>query len=136
VIAEQVCQTLSASFPDRRDPYLLTFNATLKNETDFLYVEEEIFKELERLKTELVPEEELADVKSNRKYGFAQQLGTTDGVANSLVNYIGLTGDPSTVNKLFALYDSVTPQDIQEMVIKYFTKTSSTVATLSGRRAQ
>jgi zinc protease len=105
--------------------------ATLKNEKDFKYVEEEIFKELERLKTEFVSAEKLADVKSNRKYKFAQQLGTTDGVASSLVNYIGLAGDPSTVNKVFSLYDGITPQDIQDMVIKYFTPENSTVATLT-----
>ena len=99
-------------------------------------MEEEIFKELERLKTEFVSTEKLTDVKANRKYGFAQQLGTTDGVTSSLVNYIGLAGDPSTVNKAFALYDRVTPQDIQDMVIKYFTINNSTVATLTGGGAQ
>jgi zinc protease len=136
VIEEQVCQTLYASFPDRRDPHLLTFYATLKNEKDFEYVEAEIFKELERLKTEYVSAEKLADVKSNRKYGLAQKLGTTDGVASALVNYIGLASDPSTVNKVFSLYDSVTPQDIQDMVTKYFTPQNSTVATLTGGGGQ
>jgi len=50
VIEEQKCQSLGASFADRRDPYLLVFNAVVKNEKDLAYVEEEILKELERLK--------------------------------------------------------------------------------------
>ena len=136
VIEEQKCQSLGASFADRRDPYLLTFNSVVKNEKDLVYVEEEIFKELERLKTEPVSEERLSDIKSNLKYSFANSLGTTDGVAGSLAFYISLTTDPATVNRLFALFERVTPQDIMDMVKKYFKKSNSTVVTLTGEKAQ
>lgn len=136
VIEEQVCQSFSASFSDHRDPYLLTFNAVLKQEKDLPYVEEAIFKELERLKNEPVNEEALDRVKSNQKYSFANALDTTDGVAGSLVHYISLTGDPGTVNRLFDLYDKITPEDIQEMTKKYFQKAKSTVTTLTGGRAR
>lgn len=136
VIEEQKCQSLGASFADRRDPYLLTFNSVVKDEKDLAYVEEEIFKELERLKTEPVVEEKLADIKSNLKYAFANSLGTTDGVAGALAFYINLTTDPGTVNKLFMLFERVSPQDIMEMAQKYFKKSNSTVVTLTGGKAQ
>jgi zinc protease len=136
VIEEQKCLSLNASFSDHRDPYLLVFNATLKDEKDLPYVEDEILKELERLKREPVPADVLADVKSNLKYSFANALGTTDGVAGMLAGYISLTTDPATVNRLFDLYDKVTTGDIQEMAKKYFKKTNSTVATLTGGKAK
>jgi zinc protease len=136
VIEEQKCQSLRASFADRRDPYLLTFNSVVKNEKDLSYVEEEIFKELERLKTEPVSEEKLAEIKSNLKYSFANSLGTTDGVAGSLAFYINLTTDPGSVNKMFDLFERVTPQDIMAMAKKYFNKSNSTVVTLTGGEAQ
>lgn len=136
VIEEQKCQSLGASFADRRDPYLLTFNSVVKDEKDLAYVEEEIFKELERLKTEPVAEEKLADIKSNLKYSFANSLETTDGIAGTLAFYINLTTNPGTVNRLFHLFESVTPQDIMEMAKKYFKKSNSTVATLTGGKAQ
>ena len=132
VIEEQKCLSLYASFSDRRDPYLMTFNATIKQEKDLPYVESEIFKELERLKKEPVSEVLLTDVKANLKYSFANALGTTDGIASTLAYYINLATDPGTVNKLFDLYEKVTPKDIQEMTKKYFIKTNSTVVTLSG----
>ena len=132
VIEEQKCTSFYASFPDRRDPYLLTFNAVIKNNGDLAYVEEEIFKEIERAKQALVQEELLAEVKSNIKYSFAQALGTTDGVAGSLAFYISLAEDPGTINKLFALYERVTPQVMRDMAKKYFTRANSTVVTLSG----
>lgn len=132
VIEEQKCQSLGASFADHRDPYLLTFNAVIKDEKDLAYVEEEIFKELEKLKTEPVSEEKLADIKSNLKYSFANSLGTTDDVASSLAFYINLTTDPGSVNKLFALIEKVSPQEIMDMAKKYFGKSNSTVVTLTG----
>ena len=132
IIEEQKCQTLNANFADTRDPYLLLLSATIKKDEDLPYVENEIFNELERLKNEPVGEEILADVKSNLKYSMANALGTTDGVAGELAFYINLATEPSTLNKLFDLYEKITPADIQEMVKKYFQKTSSTVATLTG----
>ena len=136
VIEEQKCLSLYASFADRRDPYLLTFNAVVKDEKDLPYVEQEIFKELERLKKEPISEEFLADIKSNIKYSFASALGTTDGIASSLTHYINLTTDPGTVNKLFDLFDKVSPADIQKMCQKYFVNTNSTVVTLSGGKTK
>jgi len=128
---EQKCQGLNAGFGDNRDPNLLVFSAVLKNEADLAYVEEEIFKELERLKAELLPADKLAAIKSNLKYSLANGLGTTDGVAGTLAGYIELTSDPGTLNKLFDLYEKITPADIQEMVKKYFVKANSTVVTLT-----
>ncbi len=136
VIEEQKCLTLNANFSDQRDPYLLTFTSIIKKDEDPPYVEEEIFKELERLKTEPVFPETLAEVKSNLRYSLADELGTTDGVAGTLAFYINLATEPGTLNKLFSLYEKVTPADIQAVAEKYFIKTNSTVATLSGGKAQ
>ena len=136
VIDEQKCLSLNASFPDRRDPYLLTFNATLKDEKDLPYVEKEIFKELERIKKEPVSDELLTDIKSNIKYSFARALETSDYIASNLAFYISLTADPGTINKLFNIFEKVTPEDIQKMAKKYFRKTGSTVVTLTGGKTK
>jgi zinc protease len=136
VIQEQKCQFVRASFDDRRDPSLLVINAVVKNDEDLPYVESEIFKELERIKNEPAAQEVLADIKSNLKYSMANVLGTTDGVAGTLAFYINLTADPDTINKLFDLYEKISPQDIQDMAKKYFMLSNSTVVTLSGGRTR
>ncbi|HHF51451.1 MAG TPA: insulinase family protein [Candidatus Aminicenantes bacterium] len=136
VIEEQKCLSIYADFPDRRDPPLLTFNAVVKQEEDLPYVEQEIFTELEYYKNEPIPEDKLEEVKSNMKYSLARQLGTTDGTAGVLAFYVNLTTDPNSINRLFGLYQKTTPQNIQEMAQKYFTKKNSTVVTLSGGEEQ
>jgi zinc protease len=132
VVEEQKCFTLYADFPDRRDPHLLIFNALVKHEEDLAYVEKEIIKELELYKNELIPVDKLDAVKSNLIYSMARQLGTTDGTAGILAFYINLTTDPNSLNKLFDLYQQITPQNIMETAQKYFLKTNSTVVTLTG----
>ncbi len=136
VIQEQKCLALGAGFGDNRDPSLLVFNAIIKKDGDLPYVEEAILSEIERLKNEPVQEKKLADIKSNLKYSFARGMETTDGVAGSLAFYINLASDPATVNRLFALYERITPRDIQDMARKYFVKTNSTTVTLSGGHSQ
>ena len=136
VIKEQKCVSLYPGFPDRRDPHLLTINVILKDEKDLVLVEDEIFKELRRLKTELISPDILTEVKSNQKYSFALSLETTDGIAGMLAFYVSLAADPGTINKLFSLYEKVSPQDMQDMANKYFLKANSTVVTLVGGKNQ
>jgi len=136
VISEQKCLSLSADFESHRDPYLLALNAVIKKDEDLTLVEEAIWNEVERLKTEPVAPDLLAKIKSNLKYALANQLGTTDGVAGVLSFYVNLATDPATLNRLYSLYERVTPQDITAMARKYFVKTKSTVATLSGGSAR
>jgi zinc protease len=136
VIGEQKCLSLGADFESHRDPGLLTLNAVVKKNDDLPSVEEAIWNEVERLKTEPLAPDLLARVKSNLKYGLADQLGTTDGVAGTLAFYINLAADPATLNRLYGLYERVTPQDIMAVARKYFVPTNSTVATLSGGGAQ
>jgi zinc protease len=133
---EQKCLSLGASFADTRDPSLLIFNAVVKSADDLPYVEKELLKELERLKAELIAPNILADVKSNLRYSMAAAMGTTDGVASTLAFFINLAGDPGTLNKLFDLYDRVTPGDIRAMARKYFRTANSTTVTLAAGGVQ
>ncbi|MGD0782307.1 MAG: pitrilysin family protein, partial [Candidatus Aminicenantales bacterium] len=136
VYKEQKCLSLGASFADSRDPSLLIFNAVVKAADDLPYVEKEILKELERLKAELIAPDVLADAKSHLRYTTAAALGTTDGVAGTLAFSINLAGDPGTLNRLFDLYDRITPKDIQDMARKYFRPANSTTVTLAAGGAQ
>lgn len=88
------------------------------------------------MKKEPVSEEDLARIKSNMKYSLADALGTTDGVAGTLAFYINLTGDPGTLNRLFALYDRITPADIRAAAAKFFRPENSTTVTLTGGGAR
>ena len=53
-------------------------------------------------------------------------------IANSLSHYIGLTGDPETINNVYALYDKVTIEDVKRVANSYFILTGLTYGTISS----
>jgi zinc protease len=133
LIKEQKVDVLSTSFDDRLDPYLLTVVARVKDPKDVEYVRGEIIKTLDSFKTTKVPKEKLEAVKSNLKYSFALSLNNTEAIAANLAPYIALRRTPEAINKVYAVYASITPEDIQEMAKKYFVDTQRTTVTLSHK---
>jgi len=94
-------------------------------------VKDEIVKTLENTKKNGVDEKILNETKSNLKYRFAMNIDNPSGIANSLCHYIELTGDPETINLLYAQYDKVSIEDIKNVANKYFVPTGLTIATIS-----
>jgi len=133
VIKEQKVDALFASFDDRLDPYLLTVMARVKDAKDMEYVKGEIIKTLDSFKTARVAKEKLEAVKSNLRYSFALSLNNTEAIASNLAPYIALRRTPEAINKIYAVYASITPEDIQEMAKKYFVDTHRTIVTLSHK---
>ena len=83
------------------------------------------------MKTEAVDADLLERTKSSLKYGFAMGIDTPGSIAQSLSHYIQLTGDPESINRLYALYDKVTVEDIKMVANKYFIPDHLTIATIS-----
>ena len=130
MIEEQKVDALFTDYPDHVDPYPFGVVARVKDPNDLDYVESEILSVIESLKTTPVPAEELAAVKSHLRYQFALSMNSTAAIAGTLAHYLGLRREPETINKRYALYDSVTPQDIQTVAQKYFKPEARTIVRL------
>ena len=74
----------------------------------------------------------LAAVKRHLRYAFALALDNSEAIADTLAPYMSLRRTPETINKVYAMYDEVTAEDIQRVARKYFQENSRTIATLSG----
>ena len=130
-VRERKVTMLGSSFPDAKDPFLLQIAARVKKPEDVAYVRDEILAACEKLKTERVPEGRLSRVKANLKYSFAGALDSSEAIADALAGYIARTRTPEAVNKVYRLYDAVSPADIQEIARRYFVESSRTIGTLS-----
>lgn len=131
VIEEQVVRFISGGAGDSRDPGLFTIQVSMVEKKDMPYVMAEIEKAIARVKTEDVDAELLARTKSNLKYNFAMGIDTPGAIAQSLSHYIQLTGDPESINRLYALYDKVTADDVKMVANEYFNPDHLTIATIS-----
>jgi zinc protease len=131
VLEEQKVRWMGGGAFDSRDPNLFSIMASLVNKEDLQYVKDEIVKAIQDVKANGVDEKILKETKSNLKYSFAMKIDNPDQIANSLCHYIELTGDPETINRLYAQYDKVSVDDIKTVANKYFVPTGLTIATIS-----
>jgi len=131
VLEERKVRFLGGGAMDSRDPYLFTINVSMIKKEDMQYVKDEFTKAIENVKENGVDAEKLAKTKSNLKYSYAMSIDNPSRIANSLCHYIMLTGDPESLNRLYALYDKVTVDDVKMVANKYFTPTRLTIATIT-----
>lgn len=131
VVKEQKVRNLSGGALFTRDPYLFSVNAMLVDAADMQYVKDEIMNALETMKTQKLDSSLLNETKSNLKYSFAMGMNNPDAIANSLSYYIWLTGDPESLNRCYAKYETISDEDLNQAAAKYFDAKSLTVATIS-----
>ena len=130
-LEEQVVDAISGGALDSRDGGLFSIIARITDPGRIDYVRDAIIAGIERFKTEPVDPQVLAATKSHMRYQFALGLDNPGGVARTLAHYLQLTADPETVNRVYRLYDAVTPDDIQHVAVTYFPETNRTDVTLT-----
>ena len=130
---EQVVDFLTGGAGDHRDAPLFTIIARVTDPRRLDEVRDAIIGEIDRMKVEMIDPQILADTKSHMRYQFAMGLNNPGAVARTLAHYLQLTGDPETVNRVYRLYDSVTPEDIQHVATTYFPETNRTVVALTEK---
>jgi zinc protease len=133
VVAEQKVDVLAPLFEDRRDPYLLIAAARVKNIDDMDYVRDCIIETFDGFRRETVSAKLLEEVKSHLRYEFALRLDNSDAIASTLALFIATSRDPETINRLFEVYASITPDDIRAMADRYFRAEHRTITTLAHK---
>ena len=131
VLNEQKIRLIGGGAQDSRDPNLITIAASLKDKKDMQYVKDEVLKAIDKVKNEGVDPKILLETKEHLKYSYAMSIDDPENIANSLSHYIMLTGDPEALNRLYAMYDKVTIEDIKNVAKQYFISTGLTIATIS-----
>ena len=135
VLKEQKVDLLGPSFEDHIDPELFTVFARVKNEKDVDYVRNQILSTFKRYATQTVPQAQLDETRARLRYSFALSLDSSEAIASALAPYVALRRTPETINKVYALYDSITPEDIRAAAAHYFTEQNRTIVTLSTTSA-
>ncbi len=134
-LEDQVVDVLNGGAGDHRDAPLFTIIARITNPERVEYVRDAILAEIERLKSEPVDPQVLADTKSHMRYRFAMGLDNPASIAETMGHYLQLTEDPDTVNRVYRLYDRVSPEDITRIATVYFPDTQRTVVSLTQEEA-
>jgi zinc protease len=134
VLKEQKVDRLQADFGNHPDPELFTVYARVKDLKDLDYVRDQILSAFKRYSDETVDQAKLDATRSRIRYSFALRMNSSPAVASSLAPYIGLKRTPETINKLFALYGQITPDDMRTAAQHYFTPDNRTIMTLTSSK--
>jgi predicted Zn-dependent peptidase len=88
--------------------------------------------EIEKIKTEDVPAEELASVKTRVKAGLIRQLASNSGLALQLATYQTIHGDWRELFREVERLDKVTAADVKRVAASTFVEGNRTVAKIEN----
>jgi predicted Zn-dependent peptidase len=93
-------------------------------------IESDVFAELDKLKTEPIPDSEIEKIKARAKSDFIFGLDSNLGMAMQLASYQTTYDDWREMFKELDRINAVTAEDVQNVAQKYFDKTNRTVAVM------
>jgi zinc protease len=117
------------------DPDLFEVDARVKRADDVQYVRDQVLETIKRYQGELVPAEKLEAVKQRERYQFTMQLDNSQTVAAVVARYVALKRTPDTIDRLFAVYAQLTPEDVRAAARKYLIESGRTIVSLTGPAA-
>lgn len=90
-------------------------------------IEVVISEEIEKLKSELISDDELIKIQNQVETGFIEKNSTVQGKALQLANYHVFFGNANLINSEIDKYMKVTKDDIQRVAKEYLVKENRTV---------
>lgn len=132
VLGKEVATSVFARQDSRKWAGLFNAGGESKEGSTPADVEQAIYAEIERLKTEDVPEKELQKVKNQFAAYEYRKLRNNFFILIQLIFYEGL-GDWKEINEGGPKAQAVTTEDIKRVAKKYFTKTNRAVATYTRK---
>ncbi len=117
-------------YPGARYNNLFVVTATPRSPNTTADVEDAIYTQLEKLKTEPVEDKEFKRILKQIDAGFIRALSSNSGMANQLAFYEGIAGDWRYILDWRKKMYEITTDDIMRVANTYFIKSNRTVATL------
>jgi zinc protease len=133
VLKEQKVDFIGPNFDDQIDPELFAIFSRVKDQKDVDYVRDQILATFKRYTQEQITQAKLDATRSRLRYSIALQMDSSTAIAGTLAPYIALRRTPETMNKVFALYEQITPEDIRAAAARYFVERNRTIITLSTK---
>ena len=138
VINEKISTQVSAwtSDPGERYSNLFTIFSYLNSDADPSRMEALIWEEIEKLKKGEISEDELLKAKNKSTADFLREVDSNSSLAEGLTYYEVLTKNWEEMFKTYDKFNSVSKEDIQKVVNKYFIKENMTIGHLDSREAK
>ena len=135
VVSRQLTDALFFYSPDSKDPGLIYILARLTNKDNYPAVKQAILDTVVKARTETANEDELNDIKSAARYGFANSLDNSEAIGDMLASVVQFDRDPEYINRQYAQLDQITSADVQWAANRYLVDDGRIMVTLSQDEA-
>lgn len=112
------------------DPYLLYIYAVCNQDIAAETLENAIYDEIDKIKTQGITSDELLKVKNTKLMDFYRTMATINGKADTLGQYEIFLGDYKKAFSAPGEYQKVTAEDIKRVAATYLVKSNRTVGIL------
>jgi predicted Zn-dependent peptidase len=119
-----------AGYPAAKYPSLALAYAVPTNEHTNAECEEQVFAQIDKLKNELLPQEEMDKIKARAKSQLIFGLANNEGLAMQLATYQDYFGDWKELFGDLDRINALTAQDIQRVARRYFNLNNCTIGTI------
>ena len=116
--------------PGNRYPNLFVISATPRSPHTTRDLEDAIYAELDRLRSDPVSDRELKRAVKKIETSFVRSLASHSGLANRLAYYQTIAGDFRYMTRYIEEVKTITAEDIMDVAQRYLVKDNRTVATL------
>lgn len=123
-----------SSFPADRYDNLFFFHGVPRAPHTTKDLEDALYQEIERLKTEPVTDWELQKIKNQVRAGFIYALRSNQGLASQLAYYEAFFGGWKRMLEYSDIIELITPDEIIQVAQKYLHQDNRTVATLVQKK--
>jgi zinc protease len=134
MLYDQTIQSLETEISENRDPFLWMIWAEIKDANNIGKIQKDITGTIDTFGKKPVTQAKIDAVKKRIKYQFLMNLDTPEKVASHLARELSITGRIGTINEFFATLDKIQPQDLLDVVNKYFVPEKCTIVTLTGSK--
>ena len=133
VLDKQWASAFGALAGATRDPSLFIYYAEARSEDLIPKIKEAVDRHVRELQEKPVDPQRLERIKSNLRYSFALSLDTPEAIAKEVSELIGVAGEIGSINARYALYQKITPADVQQAARQLFRAQNETQVTLSHK---
>jgi zinc protease len=133
VLEEQLVEDIDAHAAYNRDPGLLEITARIKDATKVEHVLGRIDETIAAFRATPPAAKRLTDLQRRLRYGFLMGLQTPDSVASRVARFVALSGDLTTLDRLYTTYAAITPSDVHAAAQRYLRAERRTVGVLRSR---
>ncbi|MFM7234277.1 MAG: M16 family metallopeptidase, partial [Flavobacteriales bacterium] len=128
LVDEKQVALYSGAFTYNTEHPGLTLAYSLANMgVDAVKVEEAMNAEFDRVKNEMISDQELQKLRNQVENDFVSRNGSVAGIAESLANYHMYFGDANLINTEIEKYNAITKQDMLNAAKKYYTSDNRVV---------